>query len=422
MQSPPYLVAALAALATAAPNHSLAHLSFSWDTLPRYTFCVNSSGPFDQETLEYVAKQHIFLNNPSLDREPPGSMDNSTIRMPLQAKALRELNPSQAQWFYYAIDLIRPHNFWDDHYVAYHDECRLKDVNGDPVPRMVWDFGTDCGVEAWLNTSRAMITEGGLDGIFIDGFQGCNPFEGVDKGLAGCTRVCTSKAGCDPDVMVAWNRGLVKAMWRLKREILGENGTLICNYTPGPFTCDPAKPIADCPCDGTNDERGGGSWDHVKSIADLEAAQGDYAMLTHVPHGNIDSKLEESVAQFLMAASDYQYHGSGFGYECGQDGWLSRSDDVERMYSAPLGAPLGPAAETGGACGKEQGFCAKNATCDPSCHAPGDYCVRTRAFATGTTAYVTYTGGGGCIRWSDGTNTSYPNHLGVQGCDEAAAF
>lgn len=412
----PRLVLACALAGASAVNHTLGYLPFSWDTLPRYTFCVNSSGPLNDEALAYVAKQPIFLNNPVLTR-PAGSIDRSEVRMPAQAAALRALNPDQRQWFYYAIDLVRVHNFENDHWMEAHPECQLRDVNGDAVPRMVWDFGSECGAERWLNTSRALVTAGKLNGVFIDGFQGCNPFEGD----MGCVRVCTSEAGCDDETMKRWNAGLVAALWRLKREILGKNGTLICNYTPGPFTCDPSKPIAECPCDGTNDERGGGNFDHVASIAEIEATQGDYAMLTHVPHANDDHTLLKSMAQFLIAASDYQYHGSGFGYECGADGWLARSDAVERAYAAPLGAPRGDANETAG-CAPEKGCCARNATCDPSCHAPGEYCVRDRAFATGTRVFVNYTAGGGCVLWSDGTNTSYLDDRGVDGCVEAGAW
>ena len=98
---------------------------------------------------------------------------------------------------------------------------------------MVWDFGKECGVESWLNTSRDLITKGGLNGIFIDGFQGCDPFT-----HQGCQRVCKSSAGCDAETMQKWNEGLRKSLWRLKKEILGENGTLVCNYTPGPYACD----------------------------------------------------------------------------------------------------------------------------------------------------------------------------------------
>ena len=91
---------------------------------------------------------------------------------------------------------------------------------------------------------------------------------------------------------------------RLKREILGANGTLVCNYTPGPYMCDrnasdPAwNPVADCPCDGTNDERGGGNWAHEQLVDDVDRTAGDYLMLTHVPHGDVDSTLMQSIARY----------------------------------------------------------------------------------------------------------------------------
>ena len=101
-------------LAFAASPHSV---PFSWDTIPRYTFCVNSSsastvtdGLFSDAAAQYISKQAIYLNNPTLAR-PPGTCIEAEARMPRQAARLRALNPKQAQWFYYAIDLVRPHNF-----------------------------------------------------------------------------------------------------------------------------------------------------------------------------------------------------------------------------------------------------------------------------------------------------------------------
>ena len=172
------------------------------------------------------------------------------------------------------------------------------------MPRSVWDFGSQCGTERWLNTSRAMMA-GGLNGIFLDGFQGCDPFT-----KDGCSRVCTSKAGCDPAVMERWNAGLRAAMWRLKREILGENGTFICNSTPGPYACvgNTTTPVEDCPCDGTNDERGGGNFAHEEIVDKIDANDGEYAMLTHAQgRGTEKDAFLPNVPQFLMAASKYQY-------------------------------------------------------------------------------------------------------------------
>ena len=311
---------------------------------------------------------------------------------PPQAAALRAINPDMQQWFYYAIDLVRPHAFESDGNIEqHHPECLLHDDAGELVTRTVWDFGNPCGVEAWLNTSRSLITRGGLNGIFIDGFQGCNPFA-----KNGCTRVCKSRnSTCSAEKMKAWNDGLVKAMWTLKREILGANGTLICNYTPGPFTCDPSKPISECPCDGTNDERGGGNFQHMQIVKKIEDTQDDYAMLTHVPHGNDDGVLLRSITGFLLGTSRYQYHGAGFDYDCTGGGWLHRGEEVEHAYGAPLGAPLGDAVQAGG--------------------------VMTRKFATGTKVFLngTMKGTQGCLMWSDGVNTETGNK---GGCAQAESW
>lgn len=408
---------------------SLASLPFSWDTLPRYTFCVNSSDPktltdglFNEEALEYISKQPIYLNNPSLTR-PAGAVTMEEERQPRQAQALLKKNPKQRQWFYYAIDLVRGHAFANDNWVEHHPECQLHDKNGQPVERTVWDFGSECGTERWLNTSRAMIA-GGLNGIFLDGFQGCDPFT---KG--GWTRVCTSKAGCDPAVLERWNAGLRAAMWRLKRSILGENGTFICNSTPGPYACagNTSTPVEDCPCDGTNDERGGGSFDHEEIVDQIDKTDGVYAMLTHVPHGNDKAVFLKSVPKFLMAASKYQYLGSGFGYECSSGGWLTTDPDVEHAFSAPLGPPVGPANATPG-CKPKPTCCKRKPSCSPECSMPGSPCVRTRVFASGTKAFVNYSGGQTCMIWSDGKNTSTPSQTHgrgqkpVDGCASAASW
>ena len=400
----PTLIAVLLSLGTAvAVNHSLSYLPFSWDTIPRYTFCSNSSvayasegyggiGLFNNDSLHYIAKQDIMLYG-TAEHRPPGGLAYLDESAPVQAKALRAINPDQQQWFYYAIDLVRPHDFyWDGDIAINNTQCLLHDDAGEPMTRTVWDFGNPCGVEHWLNTSRSLITRGGLNGIFIDGFQGCNPFVGT-----GCQRVCKSRnSTCSAAKMKAWNEGLVKAMWTLKREILGENGTLICNYTPGPFACDPSKPVSECPCDGTNDERGGGNFEHMQIIKKIEDAQDDYAMLTHVPHGNNDAVLLKSITGFLLGTTRYQYHGAGFDYDCSGGGWLGRGKEVEHAYGAPLGAPLGDALSSSGS-------------------------IMTRKFATGTKVFLNSTNkySQGCLMWSDGVNTE----TGVAGgCAQAATW
>jgi hypothetical protein len=42
---------------------------------------------------------------------------------------------------------------------------------------------------------------------------------------------------------------------------------------------------------------------------------GPYAMLTHTPHADESRNFKHSVANFLVAAEEYQYLGSGFSYK-----------------------------------------------------------------------------------------------------------
>ena len=79
---------------TAVLSASPYSVPISWETIPRYTFCVNSSSPtnitdgvFSDEAAEYIAKQAIYLNNPTITR-PPGACIEAETVMPLQAARL----------------------------------------------------------------------------------------------------------------------------------------------------------------------------------------------------------------------------------------------------------------------------------------------------------------------------------------------
>ena len=82
---------------------------FSWDTLPRYTFCGNQTTnytgyPLNDAAVEYIATKGGAVNIIG---------DHSSYRYPAeqwiaqQSRALLKANPKQRQWAYYAIDLVR---------------------------------------------------------------------------------------------------------------------------------------------------------------------------------------------------------------------------------------------------------------------------------------------------------------------------
>lgn len=130
----------------------------------------------------------------------------------------------------------------------------------------------------------------------------------------------------------------------------------------------------------------------------------------------------QSIPKFLMAAYSYQYLGTGFGYECGSDGWLTGDTKIQHAFSAPLGDPLGPA-NSSEWCATTPSCCKKDPNCSPKCvPPPGASCVRSRVFSTGTKAWVNYSSGATCMIWSDGVNTSTPGTHKEDGCTSAASW
>lgn len=85
-----------------------------------------------------MTTQDIMLYGTAEHRKP-GGLAYLDYSSPPQAAALRAINPKQQQWFYYAIDLVRPHDFESDGNIEQNSpECLLHDDAGVPVTRTVW--------------------------------------------------------------------------------------------------------------------------------------------------------------------------------------------------------------------------------------------------------------------------------------------
>ena len=88
------------------------------------------------------------------------------------------------------------------------------------------------------------VKDNDLDGVFIDGFQGCDP-EGKGCRVLGSTGAAQS---------AAWMAGLKAALFALAAA-LGDLKTIICNETGNTYFCDGAEK---CFCSASNSERFGG--------------------------------------------------------------------------------------------------------------------------------------------------------------------
>ena len=170
------LLPAIAASTTVGAVNTTMNLPFSWDTLPRYTFCGNETKNYTGFPLRDSAVDYISTKGGPINLIG----DHSSYRYPAetyvsqQAQVMLAKNPSQRQWAYYAIDLVRT-TFETGAYMMNHsDECLFKDASGVPVPRPVYGFdggAGSCGVEKWLEGVQMMVEKGGISGIFLDGFR-----------------------------------------------------------------------------------------------------------------------------------------------------------------------------------------------------------------------------------------------------------
>jgi hypothetical protein len=188
----------------------------------------------------------------------------------LAAKQLRAANADQLQLYTVQLDFPR----WiynSGQWFNNHTECLLRNTSGQIVIGVegnnrtvpcreccfganttahpngycpVFGFDTTCGQDAWVKLIVDTVNEQDLDGVFIDGFQGCDPFDDRCRVLKGTT----------PAQDKSWVAGLKSALFALAAA-LGKGKTIICNQTGQTYDCDGE---AECFCSASNEERFGG--------------------------------------------------------------------------------------------------------------------------------------------------------------------
>ena len=77
----------------------------------------------------------------------------------------------------------------------------------------MFGFDTQCGRDAWVKFAVDTITKGDLDGVFIDGFQGCHPSA---PGFAGSCPGAVST--CSAAQAKAWLDGMAVALISLRAD------------------------------------------------------------------------------------------------------------------------------------------------------------------------------------------------------------
>jgi hypothetical protein len=297
---PPRLLAALATLSwlglaampASAPSVWSAN-PFEWHTVQDklYTFCSNHTGALSTDALAKIGRGKMMIHGmeEGAGLPPAWAAGSSEAKVGLAAKQLRAVAPKQLQLYTVQIDF--PRWIYDSgQWFNNHSECLLHDANGSVVIGVqgnnktglpneepcreccfgadpsagnwghcpVFGFDSKCGQEAWVKLIVDTVESQQLDGVFIDGFQGCDPFDN------GCRVLGTAS----PATATAWVAGLKAALFALAAA-LGKGKTIICNQTGKTYYCDGE---AECFCTASNDERFGGGPPGAVALMDYNKA------------------------------------------------------------------------------------------------------------------------------------------------------
>lgn len=412
---------------------------FTWDTVQGklYSFCYAASGEaLDATELAALSKGKMMIHGMEEGSNIAPHYQNSEAKVGLAAAQLRAVAPKQLQLYTVQIDLPR-WIYTSGQWFNNHSECLLQRngsvvrvLNGHPDPNLpkgecaeccfgtgqndtytgycpAFGFDTQCGQDNWVRLIVEAVQDNNLDGVFIDGFQGCDPF----------AQNCRVLQGSSPTQTAAYMAGLKSALFALAAAFAKLGGkTIICNRTGGTYFCDGEDK---CFCSASNSERFGGGPPGAVQLMDYTKANPDGGVIVHVPHINAGvGEFERAFAAFLLGAGDGHGFGLGFQYECARGGWL----EVDKYpLSQKLGPPTGLAKITAAAWDPSGGNCTYLTAARPRPPAlRWNSCMLSRNFQSGTTVFVGQflrpdvwhrpTNGGLCIWWSDGTVIGNVSH------------
>jgi hypothetical protein len=200
---------------------------FAWDTVQSlsYTFCFNASGPFSKKALAAIGKTKMMIHGLNTMQELDPPFRNSEQKVIAAAKQLSQAQPDIQNFYTIQNDFARS-IYQSGQYFDEHPECALRDKNNDLVNITfngkdanemchngegsskfcyVYGFQTECGREAWLKYVVDTVEAGNLKGVFIDGFQGCDPYSGDASAQHNpCPRTL---ANCSVPQQQAWITG-----------------------------------------------------------------------------------------------------------------------------------------------------------------------------------------------------------------------
>jgi hypothetical protein len=309
-------------LCTAAVTTEGVQPQFSWDTLPVFFHSSNASGLYSAEAVNTIAKYSMVTI------EKWQSFDVKTIddedAMVLAMKAVKDINPKVATYFYMNSFKDRPEMTRMARQLSQHPTWYLVDSNGTRVKNGQGYYAFDMSnpeVRNWWKTTCLNATKyANGDGCFCDSSQHID-----SQGF---------KPRLSPQKEKAFGEGIL-ALTKEVQEALGNDKLLIGKVPNQPYV--KAVQIEFfVPSNKSITELLGGAG----SGQVIQAHKG----LSMKPSG-CTGDLTDVIAAFLIAASENCYFG------CGD--WNTSGNNTDPLtwrkeYDMPLGAPLAPATYSNG--------------------------------------------------------------------------
>lgn len=286
--------------------------NFSWDTLPVFFHSSNSSGPYSSEALKVIAKYPMVTIEKWMGYDVKTSDDED--EMVLAMKAVKEVNPNVATYFYMNSFKDRPEMTRMSRQLEQNPDYALKDENGTRVKNgqgfYVFDLSNPKVRQWWLDTCMNATKYANGDGCFCDSSQHTDGSD-FHPSLA-------------PAKVKAWGDGLVTLTHDVQAA-LGDDKLLI-GKVPMQVNVKAVQIESFTPKNN--------------SIVNLmEGLSNGQVVQTHI-QGDCTRDLTDYIAAFLIGADKGAYFG------CGP--WSTTGDKDSAfhwhpVYDKPLGAPKAPA-------------------------------------------------------------------------------
>ena len=336
---PPFAHPIIAALALVASGASATYVpkgpAFSWDTLPAFFHCANSSGPMSEKSIALMAKFPMvtiekFQGPCAQGASATPACDQEAVIVDV-LRRVKAANANVSTIFYYNSVLDFP-QYRLHATVGADPALQLKDAGGAPVKMSggghdgmdVFDFGSarmrQLFVEECINATRT----GFVDGCFADrAVDGTPTDSGDDTVPCDSGHKCRYALNLSDATAHAYFAGHVQVLTELQAA-LGE-GPLIANHAYGP----PHDAMAAGSVSFAMIEGFGANNESINQLR-MAAANGR-GVQAH------SGTSESDFAAFLVGAGHRAFFGTG--------GWSTTTQaamDAHRppQFDLPLGAPL----------------------------------------------------------------------------------